>query len=66
MRFPGFVVTNHENGEVCIRKEIFDDTELTPESKWMEGYTNGDPESGVWAGRDVEAALCEVRKRLLR
>lgn len=66
MRFPGYVVTNQVSGGVTIKRDIFDDTELSTESNWMEGYANSVPESGVWIGRDIEAALEEIRKRLSR
>lgn len=63
MKFPGYVVSTLE-GKVAISRVEIDETELTPESDWMQGYQNEDPNSGVWLGRDLEAALIEVRKRL--
>lgn len=66
MKFPGFAVTNQSDGRVTIQSIVLDETELTPESDWMEGYPNRDPELGVWVGRDIEAALKEIRNRLLR
>ena len=65
MRFPGFQVVAAEDGSITIRCIELDETELTPESNWMEGYPNTDPGEGLWFGRDIDAALNEVRRRLL-
>ncbi len=66
MRFPGFEVTvAQRDGGVSIRRIELDETELTPESNWMEGYPNSDPSEGIWVGRDLDAALTEIRRRLL-
>ena len=64
MKFPGYTVTFSEDGSTTISRSIFDETELTPESNWMEGYPNGDPTAGYWQGRDLDAALVEIRRRL--
>lgn len=63
MKFPGFVVSSLDS-KVEIRRVEIDETELTPESDWMEGYQNQDENACSWMGRDLEAALIEVRKRL--
>ena len=66
MRFPGFEVTvSQRDGGVSIRRIELDETELTPESNWMEWYPNSDPSEGIWVGRDLDAALTEIRRRLL-
>lgn len=66
MRFPGFEVTVGQRDEgMSIRRIELDETELTPESNWMEGYPNSDPSEGIWVGRDLDAALTEIRRRLL-
>ncbi len=65
MKFPGYQIRNSDNGVILISCIDLDETELTPESDWMEGYPNSDPEEGLWLGRDLDAALNEVRRRLL-
>lgn len=65
MKFPGYQVVAAEDRSITIRCVELDETELTPLSNWMEGYPNTDPEAGLWLGRDLEAALNEVRRRLL-
>jgi hypothetical protein len=64
LKFPGYQVVTAEDGSITIRRIELDETELTPESNWMEGYSNTDPEEGLWLGRDLDAALNEVRRRL--
>lgn len=65
MKFPGYQIANAEQGAITIQRIELDETEFTPESYWMEGYPNADPEEGLWIGRDIDAALNEVRRRLL-
>lgn len=65
MRFPGFEVTVDVNGTIAIRRVEIDETELTPESDWMEGYPNSDPSEGIWVGRSLDAAMAEIRRRIL-
>lgn len=65
MKFPGFIVSNQSDEVVVIKRVDLDDTELTPESNWMEGYPNKDLQSGVWLGRDLESALLEIRRRMV-
>jgi len=64
LKFPGYQVVTAEDGSITIRRIELDETELTPESNWMEGYPNADPGEGLWLGRDLDAALSEVRRRL--
>lgn len=66
MKFPGFMVSNQADGSVLISHMVFDETELSPDSNWMEGYSNKDLESCIWLGRDIDSALLEVRKRMVR
>ena len=47
MRFPGYQVEAAEDGSITIRCIELDETELTPESNWMEGYPNTDPGEGL-------------------
>ncbi len=63
MRFPGYLVTTQEDGSVVIRPHTFDETELTPDSKWTEAYGSSDEKSGWWGGVKLEAALDAARRR---
>lgn len=65
LKFPGYEITNQPDGFVAIRQIELDETELTPESDWMEGYPNTDPAESLWVGRSLEAAMAEVRRRIL-
>jgi len=65
LKFPGYEITNQPDGLVAIRRIELDETELTPESDWMEGYPNTDPSEGLWVGRSLEAAMVEIRRRIL-
>lgn len=65
LKFPGYEVTNQPDGLVAIRRIELDETELTPESDWMEGYPNTDPTEGLWLGRNLDAAMAEIRRRIL-
>jgi hypothetical protein len=65
LKFPGYEVTNQPGEVVAIRRVELDETELTPESDWMEGYPNSDPSEGIWVGRDLDAALAAIRWRLM-
>lgn len=65
MKFSGYEVTNQQDGIVAIRCVEMDETELTPESEWMDGYPNADISEGLWIGRSLDAALSEIRRRLL-
>lgn len=64
LKFPGYEVTNQPDGLVAIRRIELDETELTPESDWMEGYPNTDPTEGLWLGRNLDAAMAEIRRRI--
>lgn len=64
MKFPGYQVEQADDRSVTIRRVELDETELTPESNWMEGYANADPEEGQWLGRELDAALNVVRRML--
>mgnify|MGYP007125622848 CR=1 FL=1 len=65
MKFPGYEVTNQPGEVVAIRRVELDETELTPESDWMEGYPNADTSEGLWVGRSLDAAMAEIRRRIL-
>jgi len=65
LKFPGYEITNQPDGEVAIRSIELDETELTPESDWMEGYPNTEPSEGLWVGRSLDAALVEIRRRIV-
>ena len=65
MKFPGYEITNQPDGVVAIRSIELDETELTPESDWMEGYPNTEPSEGLWVGRSLDAALAEIRRRIV-
>jgi len=64
-KFPGYEITNQPDRLVVIRRIELDETELTPESDWMEGYPNTDPSEGLWVCRNLDAALAEIRRRIL-
>ena len=64
MKFPGYAVTSGADGAITIQRVELDETELTPESDWMEAYQNSDQDYGYWAGRNLDAALLEVRRLL--
>jgi hypothetical protein len=65
LKFSGYEIFNQPDGVVAIRCIELDETELTPESDWMEGYPNTDPSEGLWVGRSLDAALAEIRRRIL-
>jgi hypothetical protein len=65
LKFQGYEVTNQPEGLVVIRRIELDETELTPESDWMDGYPNTDPSEGLWVGRNLDAAMAEIRRRIL-
>ena len=64
MMFPGYLVTTQDDGAVVIRQQVFDETELTPGSKWTEAYGNSDAADGWWGCITMDAALNAVRRRL--
>lgn len=64
MKFPGYAVSNASDGAITIQRIELDETELTAESNWTEAYPNSDPSCGYWAGRSLDSALQEIRRRL--
>ncbi len=41
MRFPGFWVDGI-GADVCVKPDVFDETEVSPESGWKRAYQNED------------------------
>jgi hypothetical protein len=63
MKFPGYWVLKTSDG-VAIQKYEFDETELSPESKWKEAYENAEGSKKQWGGLSLDDALVEVGKML--
>ena len=64
MKFPAYQISQNKNGTITVSHVVLDETELTPESKWMEGYLNNCPEEGLWQGRSLESTLENIRTLL--
>jgi hypothetical protein len=65
MQFPGYWVFG-AGSKVWVTPEVFDDTEVSPESGWTEAHQNGESDGDGFICTVPEALLNNVCDRILR
>ena len=65
MQFPGYWVFG-AGSKVWVTPEVFDDTEVSPESGWTEAHQNGESDGDGFICTVPEALLNNICDRILR